>query len=218
MRIPNDVFVRPYFFCHTIGDYAEIPHDCPAMTTCPVMCVANISDCPTVCEDGLTLCANGSCDVVCDDDDELENPCSCNDLLFACPKTINYFDECMTLYQDPFYTNYTLCVETQIDSIPQFSILLLLDCYCVCASVFMVLLQSKTITSVGFNYIVFQHNISYNLERDMDTDRIQISYRGYNHLWFSTSNAIRYTIPSPYPNHHVLYATREDYSMGSSIS
>lgn len=99
------------------GDFAEdVPLECPATTTCPVICVANVSDCPTNCDAGLTLCKTGHCQPNCDDDndDRSDNPCLCEQLNVACAKTVDLYPVCNERFQQ-FYDNNTECVDGQID-------------------------------------------------------------------------------------------------------
>jgi hypothetical protein len=80
---------------------------CPAVTTCPVICVENHHQCPTACEyQGFSLCQDGTCTTEsCDA--APENPCpSCKP--FACTKVTKDFDDCMVLYGD-FYISRDLC-------------------------------------------------------------------------------------------------------------
>jgi hypothetical protein len=127
-------FICIYYYCYycycylllfcvtTVGDYAETPIDCPATTTCPVICVATVEECPTVCDNGTILCYDGSCAAdTCLSEDEYENPCECETLAVACPKVINFYDECFTLYQIPYYSNYTSCIDAQEEAIPLLS-------------------------------------------------------------------------------------------------
>lgn len=109
---------RPLLSLHLAGDYAEIPGECPAMTTCPLVCVANATECSTVCEEGLSLCNDGVCSESCDD--EIETPCECDDLPVACAKVVDFFDVCFERFQE-FYDNNTECLDAASDEIPLFS-------------------------------------------------------------------------------------------------
>jgi hypothetical protein len=88
------------------------------MTTCPAICVAVADDCPTNCPGNATLCANGSCKEDCTGHDM--SPCGCESLPIACPKVIDYYDECFDSFQ-LYYGNNTACLEEQTSSIPQLS-------------------------------------------------------------------------------------------------
>jgi hypothetical protein len=105
-----------------IGDYAEVPDECPATTTCPVVCVANLTECPTVCDPGLTLCSIGTCVENCDyyDSLELESPCLCDKQPIACPKVVEPYDVCHAIFKD-FYDADAECIEAQEDAIPLLS-------------------------------------------------------------------------------------------------
>jgi Cation transporter/ATPase, N-terminus len=91
------------------------------MTTCPVVCVADVADCPTSCRDNsksinTMLCISGSCEETCSEfnyrDDA--NPCTCESLPIACPKVEDYYDECFAEFQS-FYDNNTQCLDSQSD-------------------------------------------------------------------------------------------------------
>jgi len=87
------------------GDFADPTFSCPATTTCPVVCVASLADCPAdaLCpgthpDDGAPsspssssrqyqLCNDGSCaDLTAGQtcDPASESPCDCDALRFAC--------------------------------------------------------------------------------------------------------------------------------------
>lgn len=80
-----------------LGD-DKIPLDdfsCPAITTCPVVCVRDLGECPKPCPDGTVLCADGSCELsmsLCLEDDE--NPCKRCDRL-ACPFYEDAYEQCL---------------------------------------------------------------------------------------------------------------------------
>ena len=100
------------------GDYAEIPATCPATTTCPLVCVANATSCPTVCGNGLSLCNDGVCSESCDS--AIETPCPCEGLPIACRKVIDLYDACFDMFQG-FYDANTECVDNALSEVPLFS-------------------------------------------------------------------------------------------------
>jgi hypothetical protein len=104
------------------GDFNEVPDACPATTTCPAVCVANETECPTSdCEEGLTLCVTGNCEVDCTyHDEELESPCACDDLPVACLKVVDFYPVCFERFQE-FYDSNTACVDAQEEAIPLLS-------------------------------------------------------------------------------------------------
>jgi hypothetical protein len=108
------------------GDYAEIPDECPATTTCPVVCVADLSECPTACEDGLTLCLTGNCLLDCTEHnahieaEKYNNPCKCESLSVACPKVVDLYDNCFVRFES-YYNGSSACVEAQEESEPKLS-------------------------------------------------------------------------------------------------
>jgi hypothetical protein len=70
---------------------------CPAYTTCPTVCVADLNDCPKPqCDDGLFLCSDGNCvesSFLCDND-PAANPCArCSRT--ACPRYNDYYNDCL---------------------------------------------------------------------------------------------------------------------------
>ena len=92
--------------CHNVvqsdfGDFVDLDFECPATTTCPVICVNNLSSCPSksACPDGTTLCPNGACSSSnCEESYEQVNPCpqedSCS-ISFACPKVEDIYEICI---------------------------------------------------------------------------------------------------------------------------
>lgn len=82
------------------GDYVDPTFDCPAMTTCPVVCVASAEDCPQEmrCPENQQLCADGSCQDVCWTNDNLVSPCEQDCAPVACPRVIAPFEVCMSTY------------------------------------------------------------------------------------------------------------------------
>lgn len=97
------------------GDYVDPTFNCPAMTTCPVMCVWDEWFCPPMmrCPSGTDLCLDGTCvnsTIGCDPN--IESPCwenVCGNEV-ACAKIVDYYDKC--LYDHDFmYTNATECVD-----------------------------------------------------------------------------------------------------------
>ena len=60
---PPDHDVDEFHRFLAFGDYADHSFQCPVTTTCPIVCVADVADCPedAVCPDGSELCADGTC-------------------------------------------------------------------------------------------------------------------------------------------------------------
>jgi hypothetical protein len=93
------------------------------MTTCPVVCVADVADCPTSCQANsnnanTTLCISGSCEEVCSEYNYREdaNPCTCEALPIACPKVVDYYDDCFAEFQ-AFYDSNSQCLESMSESV-----------------------------------------------------------------------------------------------------
>jgi hypothetical protein len=86
-------FVRADF-----GDFVDPTYDCPALTTCVQVCVADVNDCPPemLCNSTETLCADGSCATECDP--SLETPCAYDCAPVACHKVVDYYDACFDKY------------------------------------------------------------------------------------------------------------------------
>jgi hypothetical protein len=101
------------------GDYVDPTFSCPAMTTCRQVCVASVADCPDPmrCDEtaNMTLCLDGSCAEVCDEN--LETPCPYECAPVACHKAIDTMDNCKELYSG-FYQDESNCstMETDDDS------------------------------------------------------------------------------------------------------
>jgi hypothetical protein len=109
-------------------DFHEIPQTCPFMTTCPLVCVERVEDCPTDCggsesgwnASGVTLCVSGSCEMDCSQyDAEMDNPCTCPLFPVACPRVVDYYDDCFSMFQ-PFYDS-NVCPDEELEPIPQVS-------------------------------------------------------------------------------------------------
>jgi hypothetical protein len=122
-----------------LGDYAEIPESCPATTTCPLICVADESDCPTTCTDGLKLCLDGTCMSICDE--SIESPCECDEAMVACAKVIDLYDSCKSKYEVQ-YDEYATCLEEQEEAVETLSFtspwFLLVYFWMVCTSLLVV--------------------------------------------------------------------------------
>ena len=124
------------------GDTADKSFQCPVLTTCPVICVSSINDCPTTsCPPDNVLCPNGEC-IPCPDNDAASieeccsarwwlqrNPCpsqsdaashrACGSV--ACPKTDEFLETCFDSFKDPFYDDMALCEDEIKDSGDDFS-------------------------------------------------------------------------------------------------
>jgi Cation transporter/ATPase, N-terminus len=84
-----------------IDDYAEDPGECPATTTCAVVCVANAADCPIVpncTELGYELCVetqmcSANCRTVANVTLDA-TLCPCRALPYACPRQVDLYPSC----------------------------------------------------------------------------------------------------------------------------
>jgi hypothetical protein len=96
------------------GDYVDETFDCPARTTCPLICVANVTDCPTACTSPFEqLCRDGTCAESCDGMEEEEessssSPCAYGCASVACAKVIDLYTVCQETYA-PFYQAEAMC-------------------------------------------------------------------------------------------------------------
>ena len=109
------------------GDYVDPTFQCPATTTCRVVCVAAAEDCPQdsqcpddgneyeLCSDGT--CANINANEACDA--EAESPCGCEALPFACAKQIDLYPVCTEERFQSYYDAETECIEAQVEALPQ---------------------------------------------------------------------------------------------------
>jgi hypothetical protein len=106
----DDLFVRADW-----GDYADHSFQCPALTTCQRVCVANVTDCPPemTCNGTATLCPDGSCSTagLCGEDTGT-SPCEHACAPVACAKVIDYYDTCLSKY-GTYYDNETACAEEE---------------------------------------------------------------------------------------------------------
>jgi hypothetical protein len=99
------------------GDYADHTFQCPALTTCQRVCVANVTDCPAemTCNGTMTLCPDGSCSAgPCDP--TLSTPCAYACASVACAKVIHYYDSCLDKYGG-YYDNETACGEAEEEAV-----------------------------------------------------------------------------------------------------
>jgi hypothetical protein len=106
------------------GDYADHSFTCPLTTTCPNVCVAKASDCPSdaTCASAsdtpnheFDLCADGTCadltlGEACAAD--LETPCGCSTLSVACAKQVDLWDSCHDKFQEHYDVNMQ-CLEKE---------------------------------------------------------------------------------------------------------
>eukprot|EP00956_Cyclotella_meneghiniana_P027557 scaffold62039_cov31-Cyclotella_meneghiniana.AAC.1 len=87
------------------GDYADPTFNCPATTTCPIVCVNAVTDCPSDATCALAnpdnsdhefeLCVDGTCaDLTLNEtcDPSLESPCTCSGFEFTCAKQIDLYN------------------------------------------------------------------------------------------------------------------------------
>ncbi len=99
------------------GDYADPTFECPARTTCPIVCVANVSDCPTTCSVDEKLCLNGACvgqSEVCSAE---STSCTSQCAPVACAKTINFLTTCKANFSE-WYANASQCGAMEVNRIP----------------------------------------------------------------------------------------------------
>lgn len=124
MRWRHDTVFVGLFFCGILvhapatvradfGDYVDPTFNCPATTTCPMICVANVSNCPSSCETGLVLCKDGNCETECDDgDDALESPCKASCASVACAKVVALSTDCEEDF-GPYYEAAEICADEE---------------------------------------------------------------------------------------------------------
>lgn len=105
----------PEAFCRTVGNvgtagYVDPTFNCPATTTCPLVCAARYEECPTQmrCPEPLVPCADGSCATFCSTN--LVSPCTKECLPVACPHFVTTYDVCLAEFE-PWYT--VDCVEQE---------------------------------------------------------------------------------------------------------
>ena len=96
------------------GDYVDPTFDCPATTTCPQVCVANATVCPTelLCGQGETLCADGSCASNCTGNEV--SPCEFKCAPVACHQVVDTLDECSQKY-GAYIASEATCGETEVE-------------------------------------------------------------------------------------------------------
>lgn len=80
------------------GGYVDPTFNCPAMTTCQQVCVAQEINCPfqMLCNGTQTLCPDGSCAEVCDPN--AVSPCEFQCAPVACHPVVDFFDACEAKY------------------------------------------------------------------------------------------------------------------------
>lgn len=94
------LFLSPSAVKADFGDYVDPTFNCPAMTTCRQVCVADVTDCPAAmqCGENEMLCADGVCAPFCTGNEV--TPCEFACAPVACPKVVDSLDNCTTLYSD----------------------------------------------------------------------------------------------------------------------
>lgn len=100
-------------FAHAdFGDFVDPTFECPALTTCVQVCVADVTGCPTemLCGSNDSLCVDGSCATECDEG--LETPCEYECASVACNKVVDYYDACGEKYA-PLYDFEAECGEEE---------------------------------------------------------------------------------------------------------
>jgi len=97
--------------------YVDPTFNCPATTTCPKVCVANVTQCPTemLCPDDEELCADGSCATKCTGQEETECDFKCAPI--SCARVIDTFDQCKIKYK-ALYEAEAECgeIETNVET------------------------------------------------------------------------------------------------------
>lgn len=110
------------------GNYVDPTFNCPATTTCPLICVNSADDCPSdatcaqanpdsdhefeLCKDGT--CADTSLNESCDP--SLESPCECSELAFTCAKQVDFYDSCHSRWHD-YYVSNNECIQSEEESL-----------------------------------------------------------------------------------------------------
>eukprot|EP00956_Cyclotella_meneghiniana_P041421 scaffold226349_cov33-Cyclotella_meneghiniana.AAC.1 len=103
------------------GDYADPTFNCPATTTCPIVCVNAVTDCPSDATCALAnpdnsdhefeLCVDGTCaDLTLNEtcDPSLVSPCTCSGFEFTCAKQIDLYNSCYERFS-PYYDANSQC-------------------------------------------------------------------------------------------------------------
>ena len=110
------------------GDFVDRSFNCPAVTTCPIVCVPTLQDCPSslTCQLNTKLCLDGTCHRDCIDADAsfdpLEKPCPYQCAPIACPKTVDYYDQCLFKFA-PYYNVSNTCGALELQqTIPTFTL------------------------------------------------------------------------------------------------
>ncbi|CAB9500019.1 Probable cation-transporting ATPase 13A4 [Seminavis robusta] len=98
------------------GGYVDPTFNCPAMTTCPQLCVPSVEYCPTEmqCASNATLCADGSCrpEFECSTSGYSVSPCPVDCAPVACAPLITTYNVCTNVF-GPYYEEVAaLCKNT----------------------------------------------------------------------------------------------------------
>lgn len=100
------------------GDYVDPTFNCPATTTCPIVCMAEGEECPEVlqCEPLTTKCLDGTCLADCTEADEYyataELGICPSGRPVVCPKIILDYDTCLIAFGE-YYTLTTEAFDNQ---------------------------------------------------------------------------------------------------------
>ena len=94
--------------------YVDPSFSCPVLITCPQICVAANTSCPTHCDADLdeVLCADGTCQTSCPDNAASLNPCTLPCAPRACPSIVQYSWACDQQY-GALYDAEQVCQEQQ---------------------------------------------------------------------------------------------------------
>ena len=94
--------------------YVDPSFTCPVLITCPQICVAANTSCPTHCDADLdqVLCADGTCQTSCPASATALNPCTLPCAPKACPSIVQYSWACDQQY-GAIYDAEQVCQEQQ---------------------------------------------------------------------------------------------------------
>lgn len=178
-------FVAVHIALADFGDYADPSFECPARTTCPLVCVANVNVCPTTCNANQTLCLDGECVSRNETCSAEASPCPYRCAPVACAKNVDFLPTCHSKFA-PWYANASECGSLEVSRIPQvsFHAAPFVFCYCWMSCIVVVI-----ITWCFFNQVAFPVNGSTrNLDNSVFIETKLASRKRINQLSITSTS------------------------------
>ena len=169
------------------GDYADTSFNCPAQTTCPVVCTETRAECPTNCPVGLNLCLDGSCKDECSGQEF--NKCAelytCT--TFACPKVTSDFESCERTFEGFYETSHKCPVYVNSGALNAFSVGHVLS-YLWLLGISLLIVGWGKYNERNRCYSSSSSSLEVDLELSKDEDSSQSLHQGWTQTAYKSSN------------------------------